>query len=112
MKSEEALLLLATSARKTISVRDAVAIIELVTKNPGTIKEVLKTAEEIGIITREEKVITISEGAAGFPKPKITRVDCESACRRCGVKIKNCYYIEFDDHKIGPYGSECVNRIL
>jgi hypothetical protein len=112
MKSDDALLLLAASARRSISVRDAVAIIELVTKNPETIKEVLKTAEERGIISRDGKKITISEGSASFPKPRITRVDCESACRRCGVKIKNCHYIEFEDHRLGPYGSECVNKIL
>jgi hypothetical protein len=112
MKIYDALLLLAGSAHKTMSVRDAVAIIELVTKNPETIKEVLKTAEERAIISRDEKNITISEGAVGFPKPKITRVDCESACNRCGMRIKNCYYVDFDDHRLGPYGSECVNRIL
>ncbi len=112
MKIEDALLLLAASTRKTVSVRHAVEIIELVTKNPEKIKEILKTAEEMEIIKREEKTIIIAEGAAAFPKPKITRVDCESACRRCGVKIKNCHYIEFEDHRLGPYGSECVNRIL
>jgi predicted methyltransferase len=112
MKIEDALLLLAASACRTMSVREAVEIIELVTRNPAAIKEILKTAEEQGIIERDDKTITISEGAAAFPKPKITRADCDSSCRRCGVRIKNCHYIEFDDHRLGPYGSECVNKIL
>jgi len=111
-KTEDALHLLAASARRTMSVREAVEIIELVTRNPASMKEILKAAEEQGIIERDDKTITISEGAAAFPKPKITRADCESSCRRCGVRIKNCYYIEFDDHRLGPYGSECVNKIL
>jgi hypothetical protein len=112
MKTLDALLLLAASSRRTMSVRDAVEIIELVTKNPETVKAILETAEEQGIIRRVETTVTILDGSAAFPKPKITRVDCESACRRCGAKIKNCHYIEFEDHRLGPYGSECVNKIL
>ena len=112
MTTNDALQLLAASARMTISVRDAVEIIELVTRNPQTIKEVLKTAEERGIIRRTEKTITILDGAAGFEKPRKIRSDCESSCRRCGVHIKNCYFLVFEDHKLGPYGSECVSKIL
>ncbi len=112
MKTVDALLLLAASVRRTMSVRDAVEIIELVTRNPETIKAVLEAAEEQGIIRRVERTVTILDGAAAFPKPKITRVDCESSCRRCGVRIKNCHYIVFEDHRLGPYGSECVNKIL
>ena len=111
-KTEDALHLLAASARRTMSVRDAVEIIELVTKNPQTIKAILEAATKQRIIKRVETTVTILDGAAAFPKPKITRVDCDSSCRRCGVRIKHCHYIEFDDHRLGPYGSECVNKIL
>jgi hypothetical protein len=112
MKVEDALYLLGVSEKKILSMKEAVEIIELITRNPETIKDVLITAEERGIIKKEGKTVYISTESSNFPKPRIKRVDCESACRRCNVKIKNCYYVVTDDKELGPYGSECINRIL
>ena len=112
MKIEDALLLLAASKKPILAVKDAVEIIELVTHSPEAVKEVLARAEEIGLIKREGSTVYISEGASGFRKPRIRKVDCDSTCRRCGVRIKNCFYIELEDRVLGPYGSECVQRIL
>jgi hypothetical protein len=112
MEIEDGMLFLLSSKKKVITVREAVEIIEMVTKNPKMIKNVLKTAEERGLLTRNGVNLIISEGASRFPNPWIKRVDCESACKRCGVRIKNCFYVQIDDREFGPYGSECVNRIL
>jgi hypothetical protein len=109
MKVEDAILLLASAGNREMKVKDAVEIIEMVT---STIKEVLKNAESMGLIKRNEMSIVISEDFADFPKPKIKKLDCDSACKRCGIKIKNCFYIDLDDRRLGPFGSECVNKIL
>lgn len=111
MKKEDALLLLLSTGKKEMSIRDAVSIIEMVTKDPLVIREVLESAEEEGLIKRHEKTVYISSSAPQ-KKLSIRRVDCDSACKRCGVKIKNCYYIDAGSRELGPYGSECVNRIL
>ena len=111
MKVEDAIHLLAASGNRVMKVKDAVEIIEMVTKHPDAIKEVLKTAEVMGLIKRDEMRIFISGDVEDFPKPKIKKVDCESSCRRCGIKLKNCFYIELDDRRLGPYGSECVSKI-
>jgi hypothetical protein len=112
MMVEDAILLLAAAGNRTMKVKEAVEIIEMVTRDPRAIKEILMTGESRGLIKRDEMKIVISGDAAFFPKPKINKVDCESSCRRCGIKIKNCFYIELDNRRLGPYGSECVGRIL
>ncbi|RMF91488.1 MAG: hypothetical protein D6733_01050, partial [Methanobacteriota archaeon] len=109
---EEGVLLLTGAKKREMTVREAVEIIELVSRNPETIKGVLAAAEERGLIKREGKKVYISEGAGERSRPKIRRVDCDSTCRRCGVRIKNCFYIQIEDYQLGPYGSECVQKML
>jgi len=111
MKIEDALLLLTAVSEKELSVKEAIEVIELVTKNPEMIKKVLLTAEERGLIQRDGKRLFLMEGSTGFPAPRVRRVDCESSCRRCNIRIKNCYYIMIEDRELGPYGSECVQKI-
>jgi hypothetical protein len=111
MKIEEGILLLASSKKKSLTVKEAVEIIELVSRDPRVIKEVLNIAENRGILKRRGTSIEISKGVSGFSKPKVKRLECESSCRRCGLKIKNCFYIEIDDQIFGPFGSECVQKI-
>jgi hypothetical protein len=112
MNVEGALLLLSAAKKREMTVKEAVEIIELVTRNPEFIKTVLETAEERGLIKREGKKVYIAEEGASSFKPRIRRVDCDSSCRRCGIRIKNCFYILIDDYQFGPYGSECVNKVL
>ncbi len=111
MKKEDALLLLLNNGRKEMSISEAVSIIEMVTKDPLIIREVLESAEADGLIKRHDKIIYISSSG---PKKKLSvrRVDCDSACKRCGIRIKNCYYVDAGSKELGPYGSECVSHIL
>lgn len=100
-------------AERELSVKEAVAIIELVTSNQDTIREVLKTAEKDGVIKREKnKIILVEKPAAQeFDYPAIKKVPCDDACKRCGRRISVCNYIILQDAEIGPLGSECVKKL-
>lgn len=108
MDVERALGLLAAVNKKEITVKEAVELIELVTR--AHVKDVLKAAEERGIITRRKRYITISEGI-GIEVPKIKKASCEASCSRCGRPITSCYYISFFDEEIGPFGSACIRKL-
>ncbi len=109
---DAALELLLGIKKKELTVKEAVEIIELVSRDPEAAKEVLKAAEEDGLLRRDGKKIYISTASSNFSRPRIKRLDCESSCRRCGTSIKNCFYIVLEDRELGPFGSECVNKIL
>ncbi len=109
---EEAILLLTTSGKRELTVKDAVGIIELVSNDPELIRKALEQAEEKGFLKRVKKTIYISEAVVSHARPSVRRVDCTSNCKRCGTNIKNCYYIDLEDRTLGPFGSECVQKIL
>lgn len=108
MRVERALGLLAAVKEKEISIKEAVELIELITK--AQVKEVLKAAEERGAITRVKKRVVISEGSE-FEVPKIKKATCEATCIRCGRAITSCYFISFFDDEIGPFGSGCIRKL-
>ena len=111
-KVEQALQLLSMLRDKEITIKEAVAIIELVTSVPGLIKETLRRAEERGLIKREKSRLILNFSAANFEfDSKIKRVKCDSACKRCGRKITCCYFILLQDSEIGPFGSGCVRKL-
>ena len=108
MKIERALGLLGAVKKKEISVKEAVELIELVTK--VHVKDLLKEAEERGVITRDKKRIIISDDI-DFEVPKIKKAECEASCMRCGKAITSCYFISFMDDEIGPFGSACIRKL-
>jgi hypothetical protein len=108
MNIERALGLLGAVKEKELTVKEAVELIELVTK--AHVKDVLKEAEERGLITREGKYVTLSDDIE-IDVPKIKKASCESACTRCGKAITSCYYISFMDDEIGPFGSGCIRKL-
>ncbi|MEE9474708.1 MAG: DUF5830 family protein [Candidatus Hydrothermarchaeaceae archaeon] len=108
MKVERAIGLLAAVKEKEISVKEAVELIELITR--VQVKEVLKAAEERGVITRNKKRVLISDDLE-FEVPKIKNVKCESNCMRCGRAITSCYFISFFDDEIGPFGGGCIRKL-
>lgn len=111
-KISQALQLLRLAERE-LSVKEAIAIIELVTSVQDIIKEALKRAEKEGLIKREKSRIIVLERRTNqdFDYPKIKRVSCDDTCKRCGRKITVCNYILLQDAEIGPLGSECVKRL-
>jgi len=112
MDVEEALAVLLAARRRELSVKEAVEMIELVGREPGFVREVLRRAEEKGILRREGRKVYIEALDTGFPSPRVLSFECESSCRRCGARIRNCYFIELGERRLGPFGSSCVRRLL
>lgn len=108
-KVEQALQLLGMLKGKEITIKEAVAVIELATNVPELVKETLRRAEERGLIKKEKSKLIISD-AVEF-NAKIRKVKCESNCKRCGRRIINCYFITLRDSELGPFGSECVRKL-
>jgi hypothetical protein len=108
MRIERALGLLGAVKEKEISVKEAVELIELVTK--VHVKDVLREAEERGVITRDKKRIVVSDDL-DFEVPKIKKAACEASCMRCGKAITSCYFISFYDDEIGPFGGGCIKKL-
>ena len=108
MRTERALGLLCAVKERELSVREAVELIELVTK--ARVKEVLKEAEERGIIKREGKRIVVSTDTE-IEVPKIKTAQCDASCQRCGKAVTTCYFISFMDDEIGPFGGGCIQKL-
>ncbi|MFH1774554.1 MAG: DUF5830 family protein [Methanobacteriota archaeon] len=112
LKVRQALQLLSMLKGKETTVKEAVALIELVTSVPELVKEILRTAEESGLIKREKSKLILNFSTTNFEfESKVKKVKCESTCRRCGKKITNCYFIVLQDSELGPFGSECVRKL-
>ncbi|MDP6612534.1 MAG: DUF5830 family protein, partial [Candidatus Hydrothermarchaeota archaeon] len=98
---EKGLKLLSAIKRMELSVKEATEILEIVTKVPEIIKEILKEGEKKGLIRREKgKVyLTSSDEGLGF-ESKIKKYECVSHCSRCGRRITSCYYLSIGDEEL------------
>ena len=112
-KVMKCILLLSILSNKEISVKEAISLLELITKSPEIIKKSLKIAEKKGLIKREKGklILKFEKKRENFHKPKITRQKCSSNCKRCGRRITNCFFLEFHGFSLGPFGSECVRKL-
>ena len=108
----QAVQLLSMVKGKELSVKEAVEIIESITKVPELIRAALDRAEKEGLIKRKKGklILKFSEANFGF-EGRITRAKCVDNCRRCGRRITNCHYILLSDSEIGPFGSECIKKL-
>jgi len=107
-----AIALLKNTKRKDLSVKEAVEIIELVSKKPEFVKSVLKKAEGEGLIKREKFTVYVTSRASSDEKLKIKKAQCIADCRRCGKSITSCYYLSIFGKELGPYGSGCIRMFL
>lgn len=105
-----ALAILKNIKARELKLRDAVAIIELISKSSEFSKNILKKAEEEKIIERRKNYIRIISAPEKEERIKIRKRSCTAICKRCGKEIKNCYYLYFPSFEIelGPYGSKCI----
>ncbi|NOZ77047.1 MAG: hypothetical protein GXO65_05130 [Euryarchaeota archaeon] len=114
-KVSRALQLLMAAGGRTLSVKEATDIIELVTKVPENIKAVIARGLAEGLIEREGGRLVIVEkgrpGKWGFDYPGRVRKACQDHCIRCGRRITSCHYIVLEDWQVGPLGSECVKKL-
>ncbi len=110
-KVEQALMLLASVDAESISVKEAVEIVEVVTTVPELVKRAIARAEELGILRREGSRLVIRESARGGKSVRVRRRECEAHCSRCGRRISNCFFILIAGSEFGPFGSECIKRL-
>jgi len=104
--------LLKNTKRKDLSVKEAVEIIELVSKKPEFVKSVLKKAEEEGLIKREKFTVYVTSRASSEERLKVKKAMCIANCRKCGKSITSCYYLVILGKELGPYGSTCVKMLI
>ena len=111
-KVEQALMLLASIDAESISLKEAVEIVELVTAVPELVRRTIAIAEERGIIRREGSTLMVKEraGARGR-RALVRRRKCSAQCVRCGRRISNCFFILIAGSELGPLGSECIKRL-
>jgi hypothetical protein len=85
----------------------------LITRDFKIIDEILKIAQQEGLLQRTGKTYLMTPGATQlkFEKPKIVKQNENTNCRLCGKRISTGYYVVFKSHTIGPYGSSCIRKI-
>jgi hypothetical protein len=113
-KVEAALELLRTLGKgEELTLKEAVEIIELVTRSPELIRRTIERGEAEGLFERRESRIRFRKEAIRWPddSPQVRVLRGEDRCRRCGRKITLCHYLQVVGREIGPFGSECVRRI-
>ncbi len=110
-----ALQLLRGVKAKELSVKEAVALIEMVTGVPELVRAVLEEAEKQGLIRRVKGKIILKFGAKvsgpDFYYPRLKRVRCLDKCKKCGREITNCYFILLEELELGPFGSKCIKKM-
>ncbi|WP_456475137.1 DUF5830 family protein [Candidatus Pyrohabitans sp.] len=112
-KVEQALMLLTSVGAESISVKEAVEIVQLVTTVPELVRRAITTAEKRGLVKREGGRLIIRERVLGQGKryPEVKRLECDAQCIRCGRRISTCYYLLAAESELGPLGSECIKRL-
>ncbi len=110
---ENALRLLVGVDADSMSVKEAVEVIEVVTRAPELIRKILEKAEAKGILKKNQRGgYTKSKPLDLLPfRPSAIRRKCDDNCARCGRRITNCYFIVLGDGELGPLGSECIKRL-
>lgn len=87
--------------------------IESVTTDPMLVREILDTAERRGIIAREDARIRVCRRSTfvRFGSQVIQR-EGKFDCRRCGASLTTGHFIKFDEAELGPFGPDCVRKVL
>ena len=111
-KLNQGIKLLLATGKKELSVKEAISLLRVLTKNPDVIRETIKLAEKRGILHREKGKFIIKESPSIKVDIRIKKQKCLENCKRCGKKITNCFYIDLGDFIVGPFGSGCIRKIL
>ncbi|WP_435364463.1 DUF5830 family protein [Haloarchaeobius sp. DYHT-AS-18] len=94
-----------------LSLADAMDRIEVVTRDPAAVREILDTAVMRGVIEREDGVVqTTGSGFVSQTSDVVTR-EGDFECRRCGTGISTGHFIKLEAGELGPFGSSCVRKV-
>lgn len=86
---------------------------KMITKDYNTIDAILAEAVKQGLLIRDEDAYYRTEvQLLEFEKPKKRIVEEKGKCLVCGRSLTKCCYIEFSSRVYGPFGTECVQKVL
>ena len=103
--------LLAHLEADEVPLAEAMDRIETITTDPTTVRKILDTAAERGILDREAGVVTPRSGVYVRFESQVVTKEGEFSCRRCGTSIETGYFIRFDAAEHGPFGSSCIRKV-
>lgn len=105
--------LLAHLEHGSLSLSEAVDRIETITTTPALTRAILDTAELRGVIDREQGRIRTRRGGTFVRfEDQVVRREGDYECRRCGAGLGTGHFIRFEAGELGPFGPECVRRVL
>ena len=105
--------LLAHLEHESLSLSEAVDRIETITTTPALTRAILDTAELRGVIDREQGRIRTRRGGTFVRlEEQVVRREGDYECRRCGAGLGTGHFIQLEAGELGPFGPECVRRVL
>jgi hypothetical protein len=112
-KIELGIELLAAIEHEDLPLSAAIDRLETVTTSPSLTRAILDTAEKRGVIDREGSRLRVRRGGAfvRFESDVVVR-EGEYECRRCGAGLSTGHFIRFDAGELGPFGSECIKKVV
>ncbi len=102
--------LLGSIDREELSLAAAVDRIETITTDPHQTREILRVADEQGLIDRDGDRVRPTGPAVHFETAVITK-EGDFTCRRCGAGISTGYFLDLDAGELGPFGSSCIRKV-
>jgi hypothetical protein len=95
-----------------LSLADAMDRVEVVSREPTVVREILDTAEMRGVIERDDGIVRVPGGSGYVSQTSdVVRRDGDYDCRRCGTGLSTGHFVELDAGELGPFGSECVRKV-
>lgn len=105
--------LLAHLERDSLTIADAVDRIETITTDPTLTRDILDAAEKRGVVEREDGRLRTDRGGTFVRfQQQVVRREGDFECRRCGASLSTGHFVTFDAGELGPFGPECVRRVL
>ena len=104
---------LLNSMQGEVSLPELMDILDERIATPQEAREYINQIESEGIAERTEDGEKIRYMMRGVLDPEVVRRDGEYSCMRCSRGLSTGHFIKFDDEtEEGPYGSDCVRKIL
>lgn len=103
--------LLANLEHAALSVAEALDRVELITGDPHLQREILRAAEQEGVLEREDDVVRITTHTYVSYDSQVIAREGDFECRRCGAGISTGHFVELDAGELGPFGSSCIRKV-
>ena len=108
-----ALALIAALETETLSLKQLVDRIELISSSPQETRAILDAATRRGLIDRDGSQIAIRDrSVAPAMSPDVVVRAGDFECRRCGRQLSEGHFITLAAGEVGPFGATCVARVL